>query len=48
MGYSGGYLWIVGGVGFVVGVGGVGGWGATVLNRLNENRELFEVRSPIG
>ena len=48
MGYSGGYLWIVGGVGSRQVGPCLGGWGATVLNRLNENRELFEVRSPIG
>ena len=43
MGYVGEYIWIVGGVGFVV-----GGGASTALNRLNNDRELFEVRSPIG
>ena len=44
MGYGGGYLWLVGGCGFVV----VGGGGGTALHRLNDNREMFEVRSAIG
>ena len=49
MGYSGGYIWIVGGVGFVVGWGcGWGGGVITALNILNKNKENFEVRLPIG
>ena len=47
MGYIVRYIWLIGRVGFVVG-GRVCGWASTTLNRLNDNREIFEVRSPIG
>ena len=49
MGYGGGYLRLVEGVVLWWWWGrGVGGWMSTILNRLNNNRELFEVRLPIG
>ena len=45
MGYGGGYLCLVGGVGFVVEVWGrCGGGGSTNLNKINDNREIFELR----
>ena len=47
MGYGGGYLWLVGGVGFFVGEVGLGGAG-TALNRRNDDMGLFKVRLPIG
>ena len=42
MGYNGVYLWLGG----VVLWGGLGGLGES-LNRLNDNRALFELMSPI-
>ena len=48
MGYVDGYIWIIGGVGFVVGRKGVWGGLRTTLNRINNNRSPFEMRSPIG
>ena len=48
MAYVGWYIWLIGGVGFVVWGEGVCGGVNTALNILNDNRELFEVRPPIG
>ena len=48
MGYGGGYLWLRCVVLWWWWWGGGGVGASTALNRINDTRVLFKVRSPIG